>query len=332
MRGPFRKNILVLCGALAVSSCTIDDVLAPVGGSGGGTLDERVVLGLRTALSVGIDTSAAFASQLNGYLAHEAIRILLPAEAAQALKAAEEVAGYVNPFAHELQAIKSLADVTPGADQSSFTANLGRTAGVLNEVAAMGSISDSLIKYMNRAAEYAAPRSVPIFKSAIGSMTINDGLSLLNSADSTAATVYLSGKTFNPLDQAYTPIVDSTLALVPLTQYWSDFRTTYNALLADYRQLVAFQVSWNSNVVVSRVPKLRVTALKSVSYQPIQTESLGAWTTEKALTGLFFLVGEQEKSIRRDPIGYVTELAGDIATILKDVFGDIMEMQKPPNP
>ncbi len=331
MRARFRKYLLALCGGLAFSSCTIDDVLAPVG-SGGGSLDEKVVLGLRTALSVGIDTSAAFASQVNGYLAHEAIRILLPAEAAQAIKAAEEVAGYVNPFAHELQAIKAIAAATPGVEQGSFTANLGRSAGILGEVAAMGSIGDSLVKYMNRAAEYAAPRSVPIFKSAIGSMTINDGLSLLNSADSTAATLYLSGKTFNPLDAAYTPIVDSTLALVPLTKYWSDFRSTYNTLLVDYQALVDFQVSWNANVVVSRVPTLQVDALKRVSYKPIETESLGAWTTEKALTGLFFLVGEQERSIRRDPIGYVKELAADLSNILTEVFGKIMDMEKPPAP
>ena len=163
-------------------------------------------------------------------------------------------------------------------------------------------------------------------------MTINDGLSLLNSADSTAATLYLSGKTFNPLDAAYTPIVDSTLALVPLTKYWSDFRSIYNTLLVDYQALVDFQVSWNANRMVSLVPDLKVDALKPVGYQPIETESLGAWTTEKALTGLFFLVGEQERSIRRDPIGYAKALAADLSNILTEVFGKIMDMQKPPAP
>ena len=45
------------------------------------------------------------------------------------------------------------------------------------------------------------------------------------------------------------------------------------------------------------------------------------------MTGLFWLVGEEERDIRRDPYGYVKNLAGDIAGILEEVFGEIMEMK-----
>ena len=159
-------------------------------------------------------------------------------------------------------------------------------------------------------------------------MTINDGLSLLNSSDSTAATLYLSGKTFGGLSTAYTPLIDSTLDLVPLTRYWGDFRNGYNAVLANYQKLLAFQTSWNGNTAVKALPGLQVNRLKPVANRPITTESLGRWTTEHALTGLFHLVGEEEKDIRRDPFGYAKGLAADASELLKEVFGDIMEMEQ----
>lgn len=232
----------------------------------------------------------------------------------------------VRPFASELQTMNTLVSLTSGIDKGSYASNLNASASLLGDIAGLESIGDSLVKYMNRAAEYAAPRSGPIFKNAITSMSIQDGLALLNAADSTAATAYLSGKTFHPLAGAYTPIVDSTLMLVPLTRYWGDFRSTYNSVLAEYASLLAFQESWNGNAVVSAVSALRIDALEPVDYRPIETESLGAWTTDKALGGLFYLVGEEEKEIRRDPFAYVRGLAAEISDLLGEVFGDIMEM------
>ncbi|MDQ3001507.1 MAG: DUF4197 domain-containing protein [Fibrobacterota bacterium] len=318
---------IMLGGALALGSCSLEDFLETSSSTSNMTLNEKVVLGLKTALEVGIDSSAEVASKVNGYLAHKVIKILLPEEAAQALKAAEEVGALVKPFATDLDAMQSVVNLTSGVDKNSFTSNLKASNALATDIAGLEGISDSVIKYMNRAAESAAPRSGPIFKSAITTMTIADGLTLLNSSDSTAATIYLNGKTFSPLVTAYTPIVDSTLALVPLTQYWGDFRTTYNAILSRYQSMVAFQQSWNSNVIVAAVPSLQVEKLKSVSYQPIVTESLGAWTTDKALLGLFHLVGEEEKEIRRDPLAYVRNLANDISGLLKEVFGEIMKME-----
>ncbi|MDB5106378.1 MAG: hypothetical protein JWP91_4067 [Fibrobacteres bacterium] len=313
--------------ALLLGSCSLDDVLSTSSGGSGSSMDDKVVLGLKTALKVGIDSSSGIASQLNGYFAHKVIKILLPEEAAQALATAEEVAAMVEPFSSQLSAIKAVADFTPGTDKNSLASNMKASGTLLTQIADLKGISDSVVKYMNRAAEYAAPRSVPIFKGAITGMTISDGLSLLNSSDSTAATTYLNGKTFSPLATAYSPIVDSTLALVPLTQYWSSFRNGYNTVLANYQSLLAFQTSWNANAVVSTVPSLQVNKLKPVANKPIETESLGGWTTDKALVGLFYLVGEEERDIRRDPYGYVKGLAADAADILKEVFGEIMKMQ-----
>lgn len=314
--------------AILLASCSVDDFLSTATALGAdSTVSGKVVLGLKTALNVGIDSSSGYASKVNGYLANKAIKILLPEEAAKALDAVQDLAGYVKPFKSELGLMQSAAALTLGSDQNgSLQSNLSGSATLLSDIAGLQTLGDSLVFYMNRAAEYAAPRSVPIFKSAITGMTITDGLSLLNSPDSIAATAYLDAKTFAPLSQAYTPIVDSTLALVPLTKYWGQFRSTYNSVLSRYDQLLAFQQNWNGNAVVASIPSLQINALEPVSYKPIETESLGAWTTSHALSGLFYLVGEQEKDIRRDPYGYIKGLAASVADILGEVFGRIMKM------
>lgn len=327
---PFALVGLVIAFGLSLNACNYAEIFTTTSRDSAQTLQEKVVLGLRQALKVGIDSSAASASKLNGYLAHKVIQIALPEDAKQALEAAEVVAGYVEPFAEELEAIETVVSFTSGVDKSGFSSNLTRANSLVRDLGALGSVGDSVIKYMNRAAEYAAPRSVPIFKDAVTGMTVTDGLSILNSADSSAATNYLNGRTFNPLVTAYTPLVDSTLALVPLTRYWSDFRSLYNTSLTRYQELLAFQSSWNNNTVVKALPALQVSALEPATYSPITTESLGAWTTTKALNGLFYLVGEEEKEIRRDPFAYAVGLAGSVADILKEVFGEIMDMQAAP--
>ena len=318
----------IFISGLSLGSCTLDDLMLDPSNKSL-SLDEKVVLGLKTALEVGIDSSSTAASRLNGYLAHKVIKILLPEEAEQALATAEEVSAYVKPFKSELESMQALVGLANlgASDKNSFSSNLAASSTLLTQVIQLEGVSDSLIKYMNRAAEMAAPRSVPIFKGAITGMTIRDGLSLLNSSDSTAATGYLNGKTFSPLSSAYSPIVDSTLTKVPLTEYWGDFRDGYNSLLANYQKLLAFQASWNNNAVVKTLPSLQVDKLKAVDNKPIATESLGKWTTDKALSGLFYLVGEEEKDIRRDPFGYARGLAANVSDILKEVFGEIMEME-----
>jgi len=318
-----------LASSLFLNACSLEQLIETTSDRGVLSTDDKVVLGLRTALKVGIDSSANAAARVNGYLTHRVIKILLPEEAKQALDAAEKVGAYVKPFASELEDMQTLVNFTTGLDKNAFTSNLSASSSLLSNISGLESIGDSVVKYMNRAAEYAAPRSVPIFKDAITAMTLTDGLSLLNSADSTAATAYLNGKTFDPLVTSYTPIVDSTLALVPLTRYWGDFKDAYNGILSQYNKLLAFQANWNGNAVVANVSALRISVLKPVDYRPIQTQSLGEWTTDKALTGLFYLVGEEEKDIRRDPFGYVKNLVGSVADILSEVFGEIMRMDKP---
>ena len=53
---------LLAAGALTLGSCTLDDLIGSGNGGSGPSLEEKVVLGLKAALRVGIDSSSAAAS------------------------------------------------------------------------------------------------------------------------------------------------------------------------------------------------------------------------------------------------------------------------------
>jgi hypothetical protein len=137
---------------------------------------------------------------------------------------------------------------------------------------------------MNQAAEKAAAEAVPVFVNAITGMTIQDGFSILR-GDSLAATTYLKQKTTAELTAKFRPIVDRAIDEVNLTSLWEPLAEGYNA-----------------------------TTL--FSGKPQVNTDLGAYVTERALGGLFYYVGVEEKKIRRDP-------AARVSDILVRVFGSI---------
>ncbi|UCG79211.1 MAG: DUF4197 domain-containing protein [Nitrospirota bacterium] len=138
---------------------------------------------------------------------------------------------------------------------------------------------DNFVVSMNRAAEKAAPEAVSIFVDAIKGMTINDARNILEGSD-TAATEFFKVKTTDSLTVAFKPIVSSAMNDVGVTR-------EYKNLISKYE---------------------RVPFVSSVSVD------LDSYVTEQALNGLFYMVGEEEKKIRKDPAARVTEL-------LKKVFG-----------
>lgn len=143
----------------------------------------------------------------------------------------------------------------------------------------MGPVVDKAILSMNRAAEDAAGNITPIFISAIKGMTLTDGLAILKGGDF-AATDYLKKTTSAQLTEKMRPVIDQSLAKVDATKYWKDMATAYNT--------VAF------------------------GKKPINTD-LSAYVTEKAMSGIFYSIGQQEQLIRKDPAARVTDL-------LKTVF------------
>jgi hypothetical protein len=139
---------------------------------------------------------------------------------------------------------------------------------------------------------------VPIFKNAITGITITDGFTILK-GDSTAATVYLKGKTFDPLTSIYQPFVDSALQKVGAQRLWQQFSNNYNSFASFYRSL----------------PSAVTSLISPLPFDNLQT-NLALYTTQKGLDGLFYMVGQEEKRIRIDPLARVSE-------ILRKVFGSL---------
>ncbi len=138
---------------------------------------------------------------------------------------------------------------------------------------------DQAIFSMNRAAEDAAKSAAPIFVNAIASMSITDAFGILKGGDS-AATTYLKSKTTTPLTAAFAPVIDSSLSKVGAAQYWNALFTTYN----------------------------KIPFIKKVN------PDLKGYVTDRALSGMFYQVAQEEAKIRKNPAAQTTDL-------LKKVFG-----------
>ncbi|HXA02637.1 MAG TPA: DUF4197 domain-containing protein [Cytophagaceae bacterium] len=133
---------------------------------------------------------------------------------------------------------------------------------------------------LNRSAEQAAKEAAPIFKSAITNMSFTDAKGILTGSDS-AATIYLRNTTYDSLYTRFAPPVKTALDNTTATHKWTELATLYN--------------------------KLPTTRTK------VETD-LVAYTTHKALKGLFVTVAEEELKIRKDPMARTSD-------ILKKVFG-----------
>jgi hypothetical protein len=138
---------------------------------------------------------------------------------------------------------------------------------------------DEFVLSMNRAAERAAPEAKSIFWDAIKQMTFDDAGKIFSGGD-TAATDFFREKTSEKLATAFRPIVEKAMNEVGATR--------------QYKELVGQARS---------IPFLRTQAL-----------DIDEYVVGKALDGLFYVLGEEEKKIRKNPAARVTSL-------LKEVFG-----------
>jgi hypothetical protein len=146
--------------------------------------------------------------------------------------------------------------------------------------AGLGKLADDAITSMNHAAEDASKSAAPIFVNAIKQMSIQDAWGILKGCD-TSATHYLKVKTTDPLTTAFKPVIEQSLQKVDATKYWSDFANAYNKI-------------------------------NLFGKDKLDTD-LSSYVTAKALNGIFYEIGEQEKQIRKDPAARTTDL-------LKKVF------------
>ena len=138
---------------------------------------------------------------------------------------------------------------------------------------------DELVLGMNRAAEQAAPLAATHFANAIRGMGIRDVQAILKAGD-TGATAFFERSTRTNLYAAFKPSVSASIERVGASRAYKNLMER-----------------------AQRVPLLGS-----------QSFNLDEHVTNKALDGLFFVVGEEEKKIRRNPLARTS-------SVLKAVFG-----------
>lgn len=167
--------------------------------------------------------------------------------------------------------------------------------GMLLYESSLKFLEEDLILSLNRAAEDAANEAKPIFIDAITSMTISDAINILHGSD-TAATNYLIKKTYNSLTAAYSPKINTSLDKKLIgnqstNEIWNTFVITYNDIATSSFNLL-------------------------MGLETIKETNISTYATQKALTGLFTKVGDEEKNIRENPEARVN-------AILEKVFGEL---------
>jgi hypothetical protein len=145
--------------------------------------------------------------------------------------------------------------------------------------AGMKKQADELVLSMNRAAEAAAPEAKQLLVDAVKKMSVQDAKKILTGGD-TAGTEYFKRTTQSQLAQRFLPIVKKATDRVGLAQQ-------YNSLAGQGAQL-------------GLIKKDQAT--------------IEQYVTQKALDGLYFMIGEQEKAFRQNPVGASSD-------IVRKVFG-----------
>jgi len=204
--------------------------------NGSGSLsNDKIVAGLREALTVSTTNAVASTGRTDGFLKNEAIKILLP--------------------------------------------NKLRNVGSGLRLIGMGSEVDALEVGMNRAAEQAAPAAKKIFIDAVTQMSFADARQILSGGD-TAATEYFQRQSSDQLSEAFAPIVHQALENVGVVRQYNQFMR--NPMAASVANKQGF--------------------------------NLDDYVVGKTMDGLFYVMAEEEKKIRKDPMAQTSAL-------LREVFG-----------
>ena len=138
---------------------------------------------------------------------------------------------------------------------------------------------DEFEKSMNTAAEEAAPEAKAILLQALKEMSFTDAKGIVTGGK-TAGTEYFKRKTTEQIEVAFRPIVERTMAKSGVTQQ-------FTALMG---------------------------AAPAVPFVKTPTVDVNQYVLDKAVDGLFYVMGEEETKIRTDPAAQVTPL-------LRTVFG-----------
>jgi hypothetical protein len=154
-----------------------------------------------------------------------------------------------------------------------------KDAAKLLKATGQGKRVDELVTAMNRAAEAAVPEAKALLLGAVKAMSVEDATKIVKGGE-TSVTKFFTSKTREPLGDKFMPIVQKATEKVSLAK-------KYDAMAGKAAGLGLMNK---------------------------EEANLNGYVTAKALDGLYFMIGEEEKKIRKDPIGTGS-------AILKKVFG-----------
>ena len=158
--------------------------------------------------------------------------------------------------------------------------SLRRLEAVIRSIG-MSPHADELVLRMNRAAEAAVPEAKTLLVDAVKRMSVQDAKGVLTGGED-AATQYFKRTTSDPLAKRFQPIVKKAMQKVKLAEKYDEIAASG-------------------------------TKLGLVKEEDAQLED---YVTRKALDGLFVIIAEEEKKIRKEP-------AAAASAIIRKVFGAI---------
>ncbi len=126
---------------------------------------------------------------------------------------------------------------------------------------------DELVTSMNRAAEQAVPQAKQLLVTAVKSMSVSDAKTILTGGDD-SVTQFFKTRTQAPLTERFLPIVTQQVSRLGLSK-------RYNAL-------------------AGQASKLGLLKERDASVE--------RYVTSRALDGLYLMIAEEERAIRRDPL------------------------------
>jgi predicted GNAT family N-acyltransferase len=126
---------------------------------------------------------------------------------------------------------------------------------------------DELVTSMNRAAEQAVPQAKQLLVAAVKSMTVADAKGILTGGDD-SVTRFFKSRTQAPLTERFLPVVTQQVSRLGLAK-------RYNSL-------------------AGQASKLGLLKERDASVE--------RYVTTRALDGLYLMIAEEEKAIRRDPL------------------------------
>jgi hypothetical protein len=138
---------------------------------------------------------------------------------------------------------------------------------------------DELVTAMNRAAESAVPEAKALLVSAVKSISVGDARRIVTGGED-SVTRFFADKTRTPLGERFLPIVK--------------------------RHTERVDLAGRFNAVAGKAANLGLVKGEDANIE--------RYVTRKALDGLYLMIGEEEKKIRRDPVGTGS-------AILAKVFG-----------